>query len=127
MIRRPPRSTLTDTLFPYTTLFRSGKIALVEEYEGGPPLDKRKLQWMMENYTCVTFNGINYDISMMEMALSGMSLLKLKQASDQIIQEEQRGSDVRRKNKAKRSEERRGGKGCGSRGRTRGTPDHSKK
>src|SRR3546814_6986742 len=23
MIRRPPRSTLTDTIFPYTTLFRS--------------------------------------------------------------------------------------------------------
>src|SRR3546814_14793145 len=27
MIRRPPRSTRTDTLFPYTTLFRSGDIA----------------------------------------------------------------------------------------------------
>src|SRR3546814_606540 len=26
MIRRPPRSTRTDTLFPYTTLFRSGGI-----------------------------------------------------------------------------------------------------
>src|SRR3546814_7284335 len=26
MIRRPPRSTRTDTLFPYTTLFRSVKI-----------------------------------------------------------------------------------------------------
>src|SRR3546814_11827884 len=25
MIRRPPRSTRTDTLFPYTTLFRSDK------------------------------------------------------------------------------------------------------
>src|SRR3546814_8737905 len=25
MIRRPPRSTPTDTLFPYTTLFRSGR------------------------------------------------------------------------------------------------------
>src|SRR3546814_9505760 len=25
MIRRPPRSTLTDTLFPYTTLFRSAR------------------------------------------------------------------------------------------------------
>src|SRR3546814_4702324 len=25
MIRRPPRSTRTDTLFPYTTLFRSNK------------------------------------------------------------------------------------------------------
>src|SRR3546814_8988353 len=30
MIRRPPRSTLTDTLFPYTTLFRSSARPLVE-------------------------------------------------------------------------------------------------
>src|SRR3546814_3552587 len=30
MIRRPPRSTRTDTLFPYTTLFRSGTRALTE-------------------------------------------------------------------------------------------------
>src|SRR3546814_2118795 len=29
MIRRPPRSTHTDTLFPYTTLFRS---AVVPDY-----------------------------------------------------------------------------------------------
>src|SRR3546814_6126962 len=28
MIRRPPRSTRTDTLFPYTTLFRSHLLAL---------------------------------------------------------------------------------------------------
>src|SRR3546814_4888202 len=27
MIRRPPRSTRTDTLFPYTTLFRSRDVA----------------------------------------------------------------------------------------------------
>src|SRR3546814_16787838 len=26
MIRRPPRSTRTDTLFPYTTLFRAGRV-----------------------------------------------------------------------------------------------------
>src|SRR3546814_6490891 len=26
MIRRPPRATRTDTLFPYTTLFRSGEL-----------------------------------------------------------------------------------------------------
>src|SRR3546814_4053689 len=32
MIRRPPRSTRTDTLFPYTTLFRSNGR---EVYEGG--------------------------------------------------------------------------------------------
>src|SRR3546814_13734023 len=30
MIRRPPRSTRTDTLFPYTTLFRSGLRALAQ-------------------------------------------------------------------------------------------------
>src|SRR3546814_6466996 len=30
MIRRPPRSTRTDTLFPYTTLFRSEGIAAAE-------------------------------------------------------------------------------------------------
>src|SRR3546814_18329921 len=29
MIRRPPRSTRTDTLFPYTTLFRSLKLTLL--------------------------------------------------------------------------------------------------
>src|SRR3546814_19881540 len=46
MIRRPPRSTRTDTLFPYTTLFRSctgtqsscsGEIAMTltrQEWEG---------------------------------------------------------------------------------------------
>src|SRR3546814_13695609 len=28
MIRRPPRSTRTDTLFPYTTLFRSGLLQI---------------------------------------------------------------------------------------------------
>src|SRR3546814_3474539 len=33
MIRRPPRSTRTDTLFPYTTLFRSG--------DGGPHRQER--------------------------------------------------------------------------------------
>src|SRR3546814_18182087 len=29
MLRRPPRSTRTDTLFPYTTLFRSGQTETV--------------------------------------------------------------------------------------------------
>src|SRR3546814_924831 len=28
MIRRPPRSTRPDTLFPYTTLFRSGRASV---------------------------------------------------------------------------------------------------
>src|SRR3546814_3546034 len=36
MIRRPPRSTRTDTLFPYTTLFRSQEW-LAEVRKGGDP------------------------------------------------------------------------------------------
>src|SRR3546814_6259299 len=45
MIRRPPRSTRTDTLFPYTTLFRSegirpapvSKYHLLPVFSGVPP------------------------------------------------------------------------------------------
>src|SRR3546814_15020065 len=38
MIRRPPRSTRTDTLFPYTTLFRSsGEVLAVVRVQRGRP------------------------------------------------------------------------------------------
>src|SRR3546814_7875553 len=38
MIRRPPRSTRTDTLFPYTTLFRSPAEAVAIAIESNPQL-----------------------------------------------------------------------------------------
>src|SRR3546814_17438691 len=48
MIRRPPRSTRTDTLFPYTTLFRS---YLVEKTGQFLPKDAaarmQAIQWLM--------------------------------------------------------------------------------
>src|SRR3546814_6277866 len=34
MIRRPPRSTRTDTLFPYTTLFRSQDVVTTRQLSG---------------------------------------------------------------------------------------------
>src|SRR3546814_14117278 len=44
MIRRPPRSTRTDTLFPYTTLFRSldGRLRLLadREAQAGDDVDR---------------------------------------------------------------------------------------
>src|SRR3546814_6842083 len=40
MIRRPPRSTRTDTLFPYTTLFRSSPRRSTER----PPLSRHRAQ-----------------------------------------------------------------------------------
>src|SRR3546814_20787888 len=36
MIRRPPRSTRTDTLFPYTTLFRSNRYVSQGLVKGAP-------------------------------------------------------------------------------------------
>src|SRR3546814_1313453 len=60
MIRRPPRSTLTDTLFPYTTLFRSfqftkgtlqfragdeERLAAFEKlYDSLPPMEKNRIK-----------------------------------------------------------------------------------
>src|SRR3546814_15824935 len=52
MIRRPPRSTRTDTLFPYTTLFRSraciehssGQIRRVRSFVGSNRRAKNKCQ-----------------------------------------------------------------------------------
>src|SRR3546814_4702619 len=47
MIRRPPRSTRTDTLFPYTTLVRSFHVAS-DELNGG-------YGWAVDN---VEFTGV---------------------------------------------------------------------
>src|SRR3546814_18144800 len=45
MIRRPPRSTRTDTLFPYTTLFRSHRTAdLLEVAREHRPVERRRLR-----------------------------------------------------------------------------------
>src|SRR3546814_13064146 len=48
MIRRPPRSTRTDTLFPYTTLFRPdqrGLLALLQLYRKLPAGRRPDRQW----------------------------------------------------------------------------------
>src|SRR3546814_15316764 len=43
MIRRPPRSTRTDTLFPYTTLFRSMRATVHDRPVRLSPLEYRLL------------------------------------------------------------------------------------
>src|SRR3546814_7567296 len=47
MIRRPTRSTRTDTLFPYTTLFRSDRIPVCVAYE----IDGQRFDEMPVNQT----------------------------------------------------------------------------
>src|SRR3546814_5634014 len=55
MIRRPPRSTRTDTLFPYTTLFRSripvDDIALPRREAFGLALEARALDAREHGFT----------------------------------------------------------------------------
>src|SRR3546814_2874117 len=52
MIRRPPRSTRTDTPFPYTTLFRSAR-----EIPGGKNVDPRHLQLGGRDRALITAGG----------------------------------------------------------------------
>src|SRR3546814_14503585 len=61
MILRPPRSTRTDTLFPYTTLFRSGEVAV------RPNLSKRSallFSWRKEGRCLdrLSTNGSGYRV-----------------------------------------------------------------
>src|SRR3546814_16018963 len=51
MIRRPPRSTRTDTLFPYTTLFRSNAGEVSPGYSApwaGPGMPLKAIKWMLQ-------------------------------------------------------------------------------
>src|SRR3546814_13376047 len=72
MIRRPPRSTRTDTLFPYTTLFRS--------YTGGVTDNQPLAATDLGSFTTVDLNA-RYDMgegrgmfSNVEFALSVQNL-----------------------------------------------------
>src|SRR3546814_9806921 len=56
MIRRPPRTTRTDTLFPYTTLFRSKEVWLKDEEVDDlyNSLFREVLTYMMEDPRNIT-------------------------------------------------------------------------
>src|SRR3546814_13807363 len=65
MIRRPPRSTRTDTLFPYSTLFRSkgepgtGKTVLAEEI--AKAFDAPLITWNIKSTTKAQQGLYEYD------------------------------------------------------------------
>src|SRR3546814_15651190 len=54
MIRRPPRSTRTDTLFPSTTLFRSFDQRAIKIQEKGGSI-QQAMRWSGEHW-CSLFN-----------------------------------------------------------------------
>lgn len=76
--------------------FRSlatGKAVFFELYDGHP-LDINRLGWVMQNFTTVGFNSLSYDLPITYLALAGKPTALLKHATNQIILEGWRGSDV---------------------------------
>src|SRR3546814_12007058 len=51
MIRLPPRSTLTDTLFPYTTLFRSSYISFEVKTDHHDAEIRHAQEWLSTHFS----------------------------------------------------------------------------
>src|SRR3546814_20928359 len=66
MIRRPPRSTRTDTLFPYTTLFRSLRDQIVDDCAAiAVPIDAHAIridEATPDEFIDATHHVIDHDI-----------------------------------------------------------------
>src|SRR3546814_17327740 len=111
MIRRPPRSTRTDTLFPYTTLFRSQRAGAVREPAACKAFPRA--------CRCVRPASGNRagDRSGHHSRTDGRRLFRAAARAQENRQGPARG----------RSEERRVGKECVSTCRSRWPPEHEKK
>src|SRR3546814_6276926 len=75
MIRRPPRSTRTDTLFPYTTLFRS---VICEQLQNdrfvvviADLLEQRDIERTFSNFLYVVGRAIASDGRSLHLTVSG--------------------------------------------------------
>lgn len=64
-----------------------GKVYYLE-MTAGQTLDTEKYEWIMKNFRTVGFNSRNYDNTMTFLAIAGLTVDKLKEASDRMIQEE---------------------------------------
>src|SRR3546814_14428044 len=117
MIRRPPRSTRTDTLFPYTTLFRSA-----ERSSRGLPRLVLTYDQLLEAPARVLARV---------RALPGAAALGADPVAGDVVRKTARHHRGREgvlpptvEAIWTRSEERRVGKECVSTCRSRGSPDH---
>src|SRR3546814_2517792 len=80
MIRRPPRSTRTDTLFPYTTLFRSeGELSAAKERCGGTD--------PIEVPAYISPIAVIYNVDVEGLKLSGDTIAKIFDRSEEHTSE----------------------------------------
>src|SRR3546814_5499655 len=82
MIRRPPRSTRTDTLFPYTTLFRSHGAESTGKSTLAPRLASRLGARVVPEYgrTYAEANGTEFDERSEEHTSELQSLMRISYA-----------------------------------------------
>src|SRR3546814_14755367 len=120
MLRRPPRSTRTDTLFPYTTLFRSPAC----RFEGGEEACLCSMKARSRARGARRRRVAGY-YGCARPARSEVDLDRNSEAWLRSARADARSEALRRH--AKRSEERRVGKVCVITCRYRGSPYHSKK
>src|SRR3546814_14422431 len=92
MIRRPPRSTRTDTLFPYTTLFRSARLGGLHEIQprrvrarvpGGDDLDCLAIAQMRVERFELTIEPRG-DAAIAEFRMHGVSAVDWRSAALQL-------------------------------------------
>ena len=76
------------------TSVKTGSVFYIEEIEGGPRMDTNLLGWILSTFQVIGFNSINYDSTMCYLAVAGCTTRQIKYASDRIIVEELRPSDV---------------------------------
>src|SRR3546814_13012970 len=120
MLRRPPRSTLTDTLFPYTTLFRSDHLRRLLE-------DQRARRQAVEQKGAHEDGGLeiagNTQAKQRDEVGAADGVVARLGASDALDRTlaEQLGP-LRQAPRGVRSEERRVGKECVSTCRSRWSP-----
>jgi hypothetical protein len=62
----------------------SGKVVYVESHNGSE-IDRKKLLRIMSNNETISFNGIGYDLPLINAAIDGADSEKLKKLSDEII------------------------------------------
>ena len=70
-----------------------GKIYYLEMFAGGS-VDTQKYFWILKNFRTVGFNSRNYDNTLSYLAIAGVTVDKLKEAGDLMIQQEWAPWDV---------------------------------
>src|SRR3546814_14342230 len=86
MIRHPPRSTRTDTLFPYTTLFRSRETPLKTRSHPRAVVDHHVDRRHVEAQQCVKLRLTNRPIGLIVLASgNGAAITNIVVSSDQLL------------------------------------------